>query len=155
MTFEQALVKASNICARQEKCIFDIEKKLKDWDVEQPIADKVIDQLISEKFIDESRYIRHFVKDKFVFNRWGKIKIRWQLKAKQIYGKQVDAALELINREEYEDALAQLLIRKRRYIKDDDKYKIKASLIRYASSRGFEPDLIYRLLDSEKMIDLI
>ncbi|MGQ1785988.1 MULTISPECIES: regulatory protein RecX [unclassified Saccharicrinis] len=153
MTFEEALVKASNICARQEKCIFDIEKKLNDWKVSADIANMVIDQLTKEKFIDEERYIKFYVKDKFQFNRWGKIKIKWQLKSKRLSGQQVDKALELINDEEYKNALAQLLIQKRRRIKDDDKFKIKASLIRYASSRGFEPDLIYQVLDSEIMND--
>ncbi|GAF04216.1 regulatory protein RecX [Saccharicrinis fermentans] len=153
MTFEQALLKASHICARQEKCIFDIQKKLNDWQVEPNIAQRVIDQLIKEKFIDEERYIRFYVKDKFLFNRWGKIKIRWQLKAKQISGKQVDTALEQINMGEYRQALAQLLIQKKRSIKNDDPFKTKASLIRYASSRGFEPPLIYQILDNEVMSD--
>ena len=155
MTFEQALIKASEICARQEKCIFDIEKKLKVWGVEEQIACKVIDQLIKEKFIDEQRYISYYVRDKFRFNGWGKIKIRWQLKAKNIVGTLVDEVLSQISDEEYKDALAQLLIKKRRNIKKDDKrgddkYKIKASLIRHAASRGFEPNLIYQLLDHEE-----
>ena len=150
MTFEQALVKASEICARQEKCIFDIEKKLKSWGVEEPLASKVIDQLIKEKFIDEQRYVTYYVRDKFRFNGWGKIKIKWQLKAKNIIGTPVDEALAKISDEEYKDALAQLLIKKRRNLKGDDKYKIKASLIRHAASRGFEPYLIYQLLESEE-----
>lgn len=150
MTFEQALVKASEICARQEKCIFDIEKKLKSWGVEEPLASKVIDQLIKEKFIDEQRYVTYYVRDKFRFNGWGKIKIKWQLKAKNIIGTPVDEALAKISDEEYKDALAQLLIKKRRNLKGDNKYKIKASLIRHAASRGFEPNLIYQLLESEE-----
>ena len=151
MTFQEALVKASNICARQEKCVFDIEKKLKDWKVDARTSDKVIDQLISEKFIDEERYVKFYVKDKFRFNHWGKIKIRWQLKAKHIYGQPVEDALSQIDEQEYRGALAQLLIQKRRNIKEEDQYKIKASLVRYASSRGFEPDLIYQLLDSDEV----
>ncbi|MCW3788041.1 regulatory protein RecX [Plebeiibacterium sediminum] len=147
MTFKEALIKASNICARQEKCISDIEKKLYDWKVEPEISNQVIDQLIKEKFIDEERYIKFYVKDKFTFNRWGKIKIKWQLKAKNIYGKYVDEVLNNIDKEEYKDALAQLLKNKRSSIKETDIYKIKSSLIRYASSRGFEPDLIYQVID--------
>ncbi|SMO71519.1 regulatory protein [Saccharicrinis carchari] len=149
MTFEQALLRASDICARQEKCVFDIEKKLNSWKVEEPVAAKVIDQLIKEKFIDEQRYVNHYVRDKFRFNRWGKIKIRYQLKAKCISGQQVNEALQQISEDEYKDALAQLLNKKRRNLKEDDKYKKRASLIRYAASRGFEPDLIYQLIDSE------
>ncbi len=147
MTFEEALVKSSNICARQEKCISDIEKKLKNWDVEPQIREQVITQLIKEKFIDEKRYVKFYVKEKFLFNRWGKIKIKWQLKAKSIYGSIVDDELNKINKDEYRAALAQLLIHKRKSIKHADLYKIKGSLIRYASARGFEPDLIYQVID--------
>ncbi len=147
MTFKEALVKASGICARQEKCISDIEKKLYDWGVTPEIREQVIDQLIKEKFIDEERYTRFYIKDKFVFNRWGKIKIKWQLKAKNIYGKNVDEELSNINDQEYRDTLIQLLTNKRKSIKDPDKFKIKSSLVRFASSRGFEPDLIYQTID--------
>ncbi|TLX72378.1 RecX family transcriptional regulator [Labilibacter sediminis] len=153
MTFEEALVKTSNICARQEKCIFDIEKKLNDWQVEPGIRQKVIDQLIKEKFIDETRYVNFYVKDKFKFNLWGKIKIKWQLKAKSIYGSIVDDALNEIDETEYKEALAQLLKQKRRNIKETDKYKVKSSLIRFGSSRGFEPDLIYQLIDEIELMN--
>ncbi len=149
MDFKEALIKASNICARQEKCISDIEKKLYDWKVEPEISNQVIDQLIKEKFIDEERYVKFYVKDKFTFNRWGKIKIKWQLKAKNIYGKYVDEVLNEIDKEEYKGVLAQLLKNKRSSIKESDPYKIKSSLIRYASSRGFEPDLIYQVIDEK------
>ncbi len=149
MTFKEALVKASNICARQEKCVFDIEKKLFDWKVEPEISQQVIHQLIKEKFIDEERYIRFFVKDKFTFNRWGKIKIKWQLKAKNIYGKKVDEELSHIDMNEYKETLSHLLKTKKTSIKETDPYKIKSSLIRYASSRGFEPDLIYQIIDDD------
>ena len=77
----------------------------------------------------------------------GQNKIKWQLKAKNIYGKYVDEVLNEIDKEEYKDVLAQLLKNKRSSIKDTDPYKIKSSLIRYASSRGFEPDLIYQVID--------
>ncbi len=147
MTFKEALIKASGICARQEKCISDIEKKLFDWGVEPEIRRQVIDQLIKEKFIDEERYTKFYIKDKFTFNRWGKIKIKWQLKAKNIYGTNVEKELCKINDQEYRDTLAQLLKNKKQSIKETDKYKIKSSLVRYASSRGFEPELIYQIIN--------
>ena len=149
MDFKEALVKTSNICARQEKCISDMEKKLRDWQVEPEIQEQVINQLIKEKFIDEKRYVKFYIKDKFTFNRWGKIKIKWQLKSKNIYGSWIDEELKQIDPDEYRMALAQLLIQKRAKIKDPDPYKTKASLVRYASSRGFEPDLIYQVIEEQ------
>ncbi len=148
MNPKEALIKASALCARQEKCIFDIEKKLYDWNVEQSDKEKIINQLLDEKFIDEERYVRTYVKDKFIFNRWGKIKIKYQLKAKSIQGKVVDNELNQIDDSEYKNTLVQLLQQKRRTIKDGDELKIKNSLIRYASSRGFEPELIFQIIDN-------
>lgn len=147
MTSREAFVKAASICARQEKCISEINKKLKDWGVDEIDISKTIDQLIAEKFIDEERYVRFYVKDKFVFNRWGKIKIRYQLKHKGIFGTVVDESLNEIDADEYKNTLVQLLINKKKLIRHDDDYKIKNSLLRFASSRGFEPDIIYSALD--------
>ncbi len=148
MNYKEALVKASALCARQEKCIFDIEKKLYDWNVDQSDKEKIISQLIDEKFIEEERYVRTYVKDKFIFNRWGKIKIKYQLKAKGIQGKIVDHELDQINTTDYKSTLVQLLMLKRKTIKGNDEFKIKNSLLRYASSRGFEPELIYQVIDN-------
>jgi len=150
MTFNEALVKASNICASQEKCIFDIEKKLNTWKVEPPLQQKVINQLIKEKFIDETRYVNFYVTDKFKFNQWGKIKIKWQLNSKNIYGNIVNDALNQIDNKDYKKVLEQLLSQKKRNMKDSktDTYKTKNSLIRYGSSRGFESDLIYEVLNT-------
>lgn len=152
MTLEEALVKASTICAQQEKCIFDIEQKLNTWKIEPELQGKIIDKLIQEKFIDENRYVNFYTKDKFRFNRWGKIKIKWQLKSKNIYGSIVDDALRQIDNKEYKDVLAQLLVQKRKNIKDEDIYKIKNSLLRYASSRGFEPPVIYEVMEETGIV---
>ncbi len=147
MDYKEALAKAADICARQEKCISDIEKKLYQWQVEPQDKEKVIEYLLDQKFIDEQRFVKAYVKEKFIFNRWGKIKIQWQLKTKGIQGSIVKNELEQINSYEYKSTLIQLLTQKRKSIKGDDVYKIKNSLIRYASSRGFEPDLIYLVID--------
>ncbi|WP_068474826.1 regulatory protein RecX [Saccharicrinis aurantiacus] len=148
---KDAFIKVAAICARQEKCVFDIEKKLYDWQINAADIAKIIDQLIEEKFIDETRYIRVYVKDKFNFNKWGKVKIRYQLKAKNISGKMVDSALDEINKDEYFQTLMLLLEQKKSKSKETDPYKQKASLVRFASSRGFEPNFIYNALDDLKL----
>ena len=46
--------------------------------------DKIIDRLKAEKYIDEARYCRSFINDKLRFNKWGRKKIEFALKQKQI-----------------------------------------------------------------------
>ena len=79
-----ALTKAQNLCATQEKCISDIRKKLFDWKLPSTEHDSVINTLLEDKFIDEQRYALFYTKDKFNYNKWGKIKIEYALKQKNI-----------------------------------------------------------------------
>ena len=59
--------------------------------------DKILDLLVKDKFIDEQRYSKAFVKDKFRYNDWGKVKIIQQLKYKHIPGNYIKEAIEEID----------------------------------------------------------
>ena len=84
ITLKDALSKAQALCAKQEKCEFDIRKKLYDWKLDVKEHDKVINELKKDKYIDDQRYAIFFAKDKFNFGKWGKIKIEFALKQKCI-----------------------------------------------------------------------
>ena len=84
ITLKDALSKAQALCAKQEKCEFDIRKKLYDWKLDVKEHDKVINELKKDKYIDDQRYAIFFAKDKFNFGKWGKIKIEFALKQKNI-----------------------------------------------------------------------
>jgi len=103
ITPEQALAKAQNICASQEKCKADIRKKLYDWKIQAIEIEKILNKLIKDKFIDENRYTSFYVRDKYKLNKWGRIKIEFSLKQKQIEQRIITNALEEINNEEYKE----------------------------------------------------
>ena len=63
------------LCAGREMCLSDIRRKLILWGVKSDDTDNILNLLIQGKFIDEKRYAAAFVKDKFRYNKWGKIKI--------------------------------------------------------------------------------
>lgn len=146
MDVEKAFDKIASLCARQEMCASDIRKKLLKWEIPHTDAEKVVGRLISEKFIDEARYAGFYVRDKYRFNKWGKDKIRWQLRLKSISDEVINEALASIADEEYGNNLQQLLKTKNRQLKQDDPYKRKAALMRYAASRGFKSDEIANAL---------
>ena len=70
-----AFYRAAALCSRAEKCSSDIMTKLSQWGVGEENASVVLKQLIEEKYVDDERYARSFVRDKFRFNKGGKIKI--------------------------------------------------------------------------------
>jgi len=147
MEYRQALNKAAAMCSRQERCAFDIRKKLMSWELSDQEVEQAITWLETEKFIDDSRYAGLYVRDKFQFNGWGRIKIRYQLKGKGVAAFIVEEALESIDEVAYNEKLAELLHSKKRQIKNKDIWQTKAALARFAQSRGFEPDLVFRAID--------
>lgn len=148
--YGQALSKAMALCSKSEKCIWDIQQKLNDWGVEPAEAQKIIKNLIAEKFIDEERYVRFFVRDKFVFNQWGKVKIAFMLKSKKVPASLIEEALRGIDHEAYLDLLVKLLGDKSKKTKFVNEYDRKVKLVRFAQSRGFEFDTIEKALDELK-----
>ncbi len=147
MEFQKAYDKAAAICARQEQCVSMVRDKLVKWEVEEADLAKILKRLVEEQFIDEQRYTGFYVRDKARFNRWGKTKITWQLRRKGIAPEMIQEALASIPMEEYDNNLLDLLRQKKRQLKLDDPYKRKASLMRFAASRGFGLDEIIRALD--------
>jgi regulatory protein len=147
---EQALNKLRNLCSKQEKAEGDLRKKLLQWQIGSSDADDIIKTLKEEKFLDHQRYARAFVHDKYNFSGWGTIKIQHALKQKGIENVYIEEALEenIKDKDEYNNKLYTLLEQKIAGIKNEpDVMKKKAKLFRYGQSRGYEPWLIYEILD--------
>lgn len=148
ITIKVALTKAQNLCAKQEKCISDISKKLFDWKLPSTDHELVINSLLEDKFIDERRFALYFTNDKFNYNKWGKIKIEYALKQKNISSQNIKNALEKIPETEYNKLIETELIKKIKTIKDSDEYTIKSKLVRFATSRGFENGKVFDIVSS-------
>ena len=142
LNYQQALSKTMALCSKAEKCVSDIQQKLDNWGVEPADAQKIIETLIAERFIDEERYARYFVRDKFRFNQWGRVKIAFMLRSKKIPAILIEEALLEIEDEAYFELLSKLLNDKARKTKFINEYDKKGKLIRFAQSKGFEMEAI-------------
>ncbi|MFP4025612.1 MAG: regulatory protein RecX [Thiohalospira sp.] len=145
---KQALLKAQNICAAQEKCIYDIEQKLYQWGLPKEYFEPLITSLINDRFIDEERYAISYVKEKFRFNKWGKVKIEFSLKQKNIPENYIQKAINEIPLHEYNQLLEKELNKKLKSLKDTDEHTIKSKLVRFAVSKGFENGKVFDMVNS-------
>lgn len=145
-TLEELLHKAASYCSISEHCVSEVEEKLNAWCIECDDKAKIINRLIDEDFINEKRYCVYFVKDKFRFNKWGKIKISYALKQKGLSNELINMALETIDEGEYDEMLAALLKTKLAVLKYEFEYEKQGKLFRFAQSRGFENNVIERVL---------
>ena len=145
-TFRRLLTKAEQMCVSKERCLKDIETKLKRWNTPAHWIDKIGESLINANFIDEERYCRAFVKDKFRFNKWGKTKIKVALKQKGISEKDIEKGLQEIDNETYSDLINTLLKTKWKTLKGSG-YEKKAKAMRFLQSRGFENEYILQAIN--------
>jgi regulatory protein len=145
--FKIALEKAMAQCSRREYCCDDIHNKLSLWGVENNDVGKILGILINDNFINESRYAIAFVRDKFKYNKWGKVKIAAHLRSKKLPPDIINSALDSIDNNLYNKLLRELIEAHRKSVKAKNQYDLKAKLLRYGLSKGFESSLLYDLLN--------
>ena len=120
---------------------------MKSWGLIPDAIDLLIGELMQFNFLNEERYARSFARGKFRIKKWGRMKIRMELKKRDIYFKCIDFAMEEIDDKAYFETLKGVLQKKNELEKETDPYKRKAKLTRYLFSRGFEYDLIREALE--------
>lgn len=147
--YKSALNKSMALCSRKEYCCDDIRTKLSSWGLSAEDMEKVLNTLLMEKFIDEQRYANAYSRDKFNYNKWGKIKIASNLKHKKIPAGIIKAALESIDNETYIKVLRNLIEAHRHQTKSRNQYDLRGKLMRFALSKGFESSLVYDILGED------
>lgn len=150
LLYKTLLNKAMAQCSRREYCCEDIRNKLNSWGVTGVDSEKILNELIKENFINELRFASAFVRDKFKYNKWGKIKIGMHLKAKKIPLNIIKTALDDIDYEIYSNVLKGIISSHRRTVKAKDQYDLRAKLLRHALSKGFESSLVYEILNESE-----
>lgn len=145
---EKALYRAAALCSRCEQSEADIRTKLATWGVRPEDDESIIDRLVRENYLNEERYAHAFVRDKFRFGGWGKIKIAYALRQKHIAETHIAEALEEIGEEEYGEALLAALRTKMHSVKERQPMQQRAALYRFAASRGYESSMISRAIST-------
>ncbi len=147
-TNEDALKKMMNICSAREMCSSDILTKLQSWGIAVNDQKKILRKLSDENFFNDERYARAFIHDKLKLQKWGRIKIRYALKIKQIPEKISEHILQENDDWNYTSELENLIRKKMKSVKTEEPgLATKARLFRFAAGRGFESELIYSILN--------
>ena len=66
--------KAEAYCSSVERCPSDVEAKLKGWGASPETLAAVMAHLFKEKYLDTVRFCSAYVRDKYRFNQWGRMK---------------------------------------------------------------------------------
>jgi regulatory protein len=145
---EEAFEKLTTFCAYQERCAWEIRRKLYEKGITDDKAEKLIAELIAEEFVNEERYARGFARGKIRGRKWGRNRIRMELKMKEIPEELIRKGLSEIDPEEYYDTLLSQTEKKWESTHESDSFKKKYKVTQYLMTRGFELDLVKEAIES-------
>ena len=150
MNADEVLYKLAARCSVSEQCLSDVEAKLEKYDLTKEEKTRILRHLVEEKYVDDRRYAEAFVRDKYRFNKWGRMKIAQGLRMKGIDNETISIAMEAIEEEEYLEILRDLIKGKRKSTRGNSEYEINGKLVRFATGRGFEFGAIRQCLDIDE-----
>ena len=142
-TVEEALQKLMHYCAYRDRSQKEVETKLDEMRMIPEAKEKIIVSLMQENFLNEERFARSFVRGKFRIKKWGRIKIKQELKKKEISTPIINLGLSEINEEEYFKTLEEIAAKKLNLIKESNAFKKKKKLMNFLLQKGYESHLIF------------
>jgi regulatory protein len=142
VTPQQAWERLTYSCALRETCSQSVRQKLAYWKIEASQLVQILQKLQTGGYVDDARYARAFTREKFRYAKWGVVKIRQHLQAKQIDASLIRQALEEVDMEQQPEMIRELLEKKQHTIKAKSSQDLFAKLVRFGVSRGYPYDLV-------------
>ena len=146
-TKEEALQKAKQYCAYQERCHSEVKEKLYSLGMNKNEVDELLSELISDNYLNEERFAIQFAGGKFRIKQWGRIKIKYALKQKQVSEYCIKKALAAIDERDYNKTLEKLFEQKLKTLKAEKNiFSKKRKLQDHLIQKGFETGVISKLI---------
>ncbi len=142
-----AKIKAGGYCAYQERTQQNVRDKLYNLGLYSDEVEEVLSELITENFVNEERFAKSYARGKFTLKKWGKRKIVFELKKRNLSQYCIDQALKEISDEDYEKVITRIVLNKLDNVVEIgiiSKNKIANYLIR----KGFEPDIVWTIINT-------
>ncbi len=143
---EIAFEKTKRYCAYQDRCHQEVRQKIISLKIYGDDLEEIITELIKQDFLNEERYARSFARGKFRLKKWGRNKIKQQLYARRISDYCIRKAMTEIEEEDYIDTLREVINKKVNQLDNEPKLIRKDKAIKYALSRGYESNLIFKIV---------
>ncbi len=147
-TIEEIKDKMGKYCLYQERCHWEVEQKLREFDLIPEAKETVIESLYKYGFINESRFVEQFVRGKFNQKKWGRNRLKLELKKRQIPEKMINESIKReIDLEKYALTLETLAQKKYELLTSErDSFKKQQKIKSYLAYKGYEFDLIQDVL---------
>ncbi|WP_334125187.1 regulatory protein RecX [Empedobacter brevis] len=148
-TIDQIKDKMAKYCLYQDRCHWEVEKKLREFDLIPEAKDEILYKLIHYGFLNEERFVHSFVRGKVNQKMWGRNRLRQELKLRQIHPKLIDKVFkEEIDLEKYWNNLLHLTQKKFNLLASERESFKKINKVKaYLAYKGYEFDLMNEAIE--------
>ncbi|WP_291076498.1 MULTISPECIES: regulatory protein RecX [unclassified Empedobacter] len=152
-TIDEIKDKMAKYCLYQDRCHWEVEKKLRDFDLIPEAKDEIIFKLIHYGFLNEERFVHNFVRGKVNQKMWGRNRLRQELKMRQIDQKLIEKAFkEEIDLDKYWNNLLHLTQKKFNLLASERESFKKINKVKaYLAYKGYEFDLMNDAIETVKI----
>lgn len=151
LTPEQAAQKIKQFCAYQERCHKEVKDKLYSYGLWKRDVEQLISLLIEENYLNEERFAILFAGGRFRMKQWGRIKIVYELKMKQVSAYCIKKAMAAINEDDYKNTLKRLYEKKLETLDEKNHLLKKRKLTDYLLQKGYEHENIAALFTKHEI----
>jgi regulatory protein len=145
---DRALQKIRQYCVYQERSHKEVKEKLYTFGLYKQEVELLLSELIETDYLNEERFAIAFAGGKFRMKQWGKIKIKYELKQKQVSEYCIKKALASIDNNAYGKTLSKLCAEKLKLLKGEKNlFSRKSKLQNYLLQKGFERELIMGVMN--------
>jgi regulatory protein len=149
-TPKESKVKIAKFCAYQERCHQEVRDKLYAYGILPNDVEEIIYELIQNDFINEERFAKAFVRGKFNYKKWGRIKITQELKKRKISKYCINKGLGEISEEKYKVVLTEILDKKSKQFSSLKEYQKNYKAVQFAMGKGYESTIAWSIINSKK-----
>jgi regulatory protein len=143
------LQKAAGFCAYQERTQAEVRDRLYEWGIRGDEAEEMIVYLIENNYLNEERFAKAYAGGKFRMNQWGRVRIKHEMRYKGLSDYCIKIGLAEIDEDDYLETIKKMINRKANKDDFENPYLKKHKLARYIIGKGFEQELVWRLLEEK------
>lgn len=145
-TPSQAKSKIAKYCAYQERCHQEVRDKLYSFGLSPDDVELLIYEMIQHDLLNEERFAVAFVRGKFIYKKWGRVKIKMELKRRKISDYCIKKGMKEIGGDKYEEVLKGLLEKKISSLKTIKGYQKNYKAAQFVMNKGYEGDIVWALI---------
>lgn len=146
LTTNEVIQKIEYYCCYQDRCYKETKQKLKELYATEEEINVILIHLIENNYINEERFACSFTRGKHFYKNWGRIRIKQELKFRDISSANITTAFKEIE-EGYVERFYGYAERKWNNINENDGNKKRNKFISQLSYKGYESNLIFNFLE--------